>query len=68
MTLPDYSGPLKPAPWGQVRLTGRSKRILRMGAAKGCPTCLGRGFTGGAISGLPCVCLNASLPRKRSTV
>ena len=60
--LPEYNGRLAPAPWGQVRLTGRNKKLLKLGASKGCPTCLGRGWTGGPVAGTPCACLNVRLP------
>jgi len=67
--LPDYHGQLGAAPpWGQVRLTKRTKRILLRGCSKGCPTCHGVGFTGGPDLGTPCHCVNASLPPKRAAV
>ena len=68
MSLPDYHGHLTTPSWGQIRLTGRNKRLLRAGASSGCPACQGRGWTGGPVAGLPCVCLNARLPKKRSAV
>lgn len=43
--LPDYRGPLTPAPWSGIReLTGEAKRSLREAALPGCPVCRKRGF------------------------
>lgn len=60
--LPEYNGRLAPAPWGQVRLTARNKKLLKLGASKGCPSCGGKGWTGGPVAGTPCACLNVRLP------
>ena len=56
--LPDYKGPLGPAPWSAVVLTGDLERSLREAALRGCASCGGSGFSREKDKVHPCHCIN----------
>lgn len=56
--LPDYRGPLGPAPWSAMVLTPELARSLQAAALKGCPACKGAGYTSRDEKAHPCHCLS----------
>lgn len=60
--LPDYRGPLGPAPWSAMVLTPDLIRSLQAAALKNCPACRGAGYTSCGDKAHPCHCLSRKEP------
>lgn len=61
--LPDYKGPLRPAPWCYVTLTEELKKSLKATALKECPVCDGEGYLRHETNAYPCRCLKTMGPQ-----